>query len=203
MQIDIYVSTTNIPSVKGYPCSKSFVSACQVVVICLHYWQWFESYPGRLHVTSFERETRAIKIVLDALSVNQSKHVFISQSGPLYMNLVWMVDCHRLWVMDSTAICVWSKPTTLAGIDYMSCIGFNSPRPSHAHDDVIKWKYFPSYWFFVRESTGHRLIPSQRPATRSLDALFDVRPNKRLGDLRRDGAHFNVTVIDARHMMRH
>ena len=27
------------------------------------------------------------------------------------------------------------------------------------HDDVIKWKHFPRYWPFVRESTGHRSIP--------------------------------------------
>ena len=32
------------------------------------------------------------------------------------------------------------------------------------HDDVIKWKYFPRYWPFVR----------------SFDVFFDLRPNKRL-----------------------
>ena len=27
-----------------------------------------------------------------------------------------------------------------------------------SHDDVIKWNYFPRYWPFVREATGHRWI---------------------------------------------
>ena len=26
------------------------------------------------------------------------------------------------------------------------------------HDDVIKWKHFPRYWPFLRESTGHRFF---------------------------------------------
>ena len=39
------------------------------------------------------------------------------------------------------------------------------------HDDVIKWKYFPRYWPFVR---------AQRPVTRSFDVFFDLRLNKRL-----------------------
>ena len=27
------------------------------------------------------------------------------------------------------------------------------------HDDVIKWKHFPRYWPFLRQSIGHRRIP--------------------------------------------
>ena len=27
------------------------------------------------------------------------------------------------------------------------------------HDDVIKWKHFPRYWPFVRETTGNRWVP--------------------------------------------
>ena len=30
---------------------------------------------------------------------------------------------------------------------------------SRFHDDVIKWKYFPPYWPFMRKFTGHRWIP--------------------------------------------
>ena len=46
-------------------------------------------------------------------------------------------------------------------------------------DDVIKWKYFPRYWPFLRGI--HRSVvnsPSQRPVTRSFDVFFDLRPNK-------------------------
>ena len=44
-------------------------------------------------------------------------------------------------------------------------------------------------------------LPSQRPVTRSFDALFDLRLTKRLsnnpyaGDLRRQRAHYDVTVM--------
>ena len=29
----------------------------------------------------------------------------------------------------------------------------------NCHDDVIKWKHFPHYWLFVRESTGLHWSP--------------------------------------------
>ena len=51
------------------------------------------------------------------------------------------------------------------------------------------------------EFTGHRWIPAQRPETRSFDVFFDLWLNKRLsnngeaGDLRRHGAHYDVTVM--------
>ena len=56
------------------------------------------------------------------------------------------------------------------------------------HDDVIKWKHFPCYWTFVKQSTGDRwiaLIPSQMPVTRSFDIFFDMRLNKRLSKHKR------------------
>ena len=46
-----------------------------------------------------------------------------------------------------------------------------------SHVDVIKWKYFPRYWPFVR---GIHRWPSQRPVTRSFDVFFDLCLNKRL-----------------------
>ena len=67
------------------------------------------------------------------------------------------------------------------------------------HDDVIKWKHFPRYWPFVRESTVG--FPSQRPVTRGIDislicAWANAWVNNRdPGDLRRHGAHYDVTVL--------
>ena len=49
------------------------------------------------------------------------------------------------------------------------------------HHDVIKWKHFPRYWPFcagISPVTGE--FPSQRPVTRSFDAVFDLHLNKRL-----------------------
>ena len=53
------------------------------------------------------------------------------------------------------------------------------------------------------ESTGHRWFLSQRPVTRSYDVLFDLRlenneaNNRDAGHLRRYGAHYDVTVMEA------
>ena len=63
------------------------------------------------------------------------------------------------------------------------------------HDDVIKWKHFPSYWQFLPGE-----FPAQWPVTRSFDIFFDLHPNKRLskceaGDLRRHRAHCHVIVM--------
>ena len=44
--------------------------------------------------------------------------------------------------------------------------------------DVIKWKHYPLYWPFVRESTGG--FPSHRPVTRSFEVFFHLRLKKRL-----------------------
>ena len=45
-----------------------------------------------------------------------------------------------------------------------------------AHDDVIKWKYFPLYCPYVRgNSPVSGEFPSQRPVTRSFNVFFDLR----------------------------
>ena len=44
------------------------------------------------------------------------------------------------------------------------------------HDDVIKWKYFPRYWPFVR---GIHRSPANSPhMTRGFDVSFDMRLEK-------------------------
>ena len=48
------------------------------------------------------------------------------------------------------------------------------------HDDVIKWKHFPRYWCFVRESPVPGEFPVQMSMTRSFDVFFDLRLNKLL-----------------------
>ena len=68
---------------------------------------------------------------------------------------------------------------TLPLFKYMVTLLVNHTRASgFPHDDVIKWKHFPRYWPFVRGI--HRSTVNSMPVTRSFDALFDLRPNKRL-----------------------
>ena len=46
--------------------------------------------------------------------------------------------------------------------------------------DVIKWKYFPRYWPFMR---GIHQSPAQRPMTRSFDVFFDLRLKDRVSKM--------------------
>ena len=46
------------------------------------------------------------------------------------------------------------------------------------------------------EFTGPGEFPAQRPVTRSFDVFFHLRLNKRLSDLRRHRAHYDVMVMD-------
>ena len=53
----------------------------------------------------------------------------------------------------------------------------SSDMIDYIHDDVIKWKHFPSYWPFV---WGIHRSTAQRPVTWSFDVFFDPGLNKRL-----------------------
>ena len=74
------------------------------------------------------------------------------------------------------------------------------------HDDVINWKHFPSYWFFVR---GIHRSPVNSPHKGQWRGalIFSLicawingwLNNRDAGDLRRHGAHYDVTVIIANH----
>ena len=70
------------------------------------------------------------------------------------------------------------------------------------HDDVIKWKHFPSNWPFVR---GIHRSPVNSPHKgqwrgalmfSSICAWINARVNNRgAGDLRRNHAHYDVSVM--------
>ena len=71
-----------------------------------------------------------------------------------------------------------------------------------AHDDVIKWKHFPSYWPFVRGIHGSRVNSPHKGQWRGalIFSLICVWingwvNNREAGDLRRYHAHYDVTVM--------
>ena len=83
-----------------------------------------------------------------------------------------------------------------------------APNRPQIHDDVIEWKHFPRYWPFVRgihrspvNSPVPVKFPTQRPVTRSFGVFFDLPlnngwvNNREAGDLRRYGAHYDVSVM--------
>ena len=70
------------------------------------------------------------------------------------------------------------------------------------HDDVIKWKYFPRYWPFVRGI--HRWPVNSLHKGQWCGALMfsliwvltnDWVHNRNAGDLRHHGTHYDVTVM--------
>ena len=80
-------------------------------------------------------------------------------------------------------------------------VGIRRISQKHLHDNVIKWKHFPSNCPFVRGIHRSRWIPTQRPVKRGFDVFFDQRLNKRLskqpdvGDLRRHHGYYDVNVM--------
>ena len=70
------------------------------------------------------------------------------------------------------------------------------------HDDVIKRKHFPRCWPLCGEFAGHRWIPHTKASDAELwfFSLICARINGWVnygdaGDLRRHGAHYDVTVM--------
>ena len=69
---------------------------------------------------------------------------------------------------------------------------------SNMHDDVIKWKYFPRNWPFVR---GIHRSPVNSPHKGQIRCVLMFSlingwvNNREAGDLSRHGAHYDVIVI--------
>ena len=102
----------------------------------------------------------------------------------------------RLCLLNRSNICVTSP---LHG----SCSFLIKSYYSLAHhDDVIKWKHVPRYWPFVR---GNHRSPVNSPHKGQwrgalVFSLICLRINGRVnnrkaGDLRRNHAHYDVTVM--------
>ena len=92
----------------------------------------------------------------------------------------------------------WSQPSILQNTFFAkSLLVLVTP-----HDDVIKWKYFPRYWSFVR---GINRSPVNSPHKGQwLGALMFTLICARIngwvnnceaGDLRRNRAHYDVIVM--------
>ena len=60
------------------------------------------------------------------------------------------------------------------------------------HDDVIKWKYFPRNWPFVRKGQWHGALMFSLICVR-INAWVN---NREAGDLRRHGGHYDVIVMN-------
>ena len=105
-----------------------------------------------------------------------------------------LVGCY--WEYDSGALSHFQGNETQLLCDAIHC------NQTNIHDDVIKWKHFPSYWPFVR---GIHWTPVNSPHKgqwcRAL--MFSLIctwingwiNNREADDLRRHHGHYDVTII--------
>ena len=87
-------------------------------------------------------------------------------------------------------------------------ISLASVFPNSQHDDVIKWKYFPRRWPFVREIPRSPVNSSHQGQWRGALVFSVIRAwingwvnNREAGDLRRHRAHYGVTVMRRKGMV--
>ena len=127
----------------------------------------------------------------------------------LFWNFEWMLRylhilnvTHSIFAHERTVSCngikirSWTMPVSNAL--HTVCTQNNGIF----HDDIIKWKLFPRYWPFVRESIGHRRIHFTKANDAELWCFLWSAPeknvwlnNREAGDLRRHCAHYSVTVM--------
>ena len=158
--------------------SVTFQSRCKNL-----HWSLLWRHNERDSVSNHRRPIVYSTVCWDA---DQRKHQ-CSASWPLCGEFT----CHRSPVNSPHKGSVTRKMFPFDDVIMKMQMSFAKLRPSDVtvtmihpieHDDVIKCKHFPRHRSFVREITGPRWIPSQRPATRSFDVFFDLRLNKRLSE---------------------
>ena len=109
------------------------------------------------------------------------KHSFLDVSWKIFHMVVWNLNCHCDPTLNVTTV-----PAQFI---------------KH-HDDVIKWKHFPSYWPFVRGIHRSPMNSSHTGQWRGALMICLICAwinawvnNSDAGDLRRHGAHYDVTVM--------
>ena len=101
------------------------------------------------------------------------------------------------WSMDKKI----SRETSLLPPGY-DCLAIQTYSMNAKHDDVIKWKYFPRYWPFVR---GIHRSPVNYPHKGQWRGALvfslicarinDWVNNGEAGELRRHRAHYDINVF--------
>ena len=132
-----------------------------------------------------------LTVGLHVLWENRDKthtNVAIGLSGVAY------IECCG-WVCFSWSIlwlsCFTWKPGLKAWVrTQQEWLGLE-PASRHWHDDVIKWKHFPSYWPFVHKGQWRRALMFSLICA-SINGWVN---NRGAGDLRRHRAHYNVIVM--------
>ena len=80
----------------------------------------------------------------------------------------------RRWLTLQASVYNGSRPS-------VDTYGQASTKSGHYHDDVIKWKYFPRYWPFVRGTTEHRWIPLTKASDTGIWCFLWYTPEQTVG----------------------
>ena len=139
---------------------------------------------------------------------------WITQNAGTFHVLPYIICLHNFWIAQHAVI---------RNNFFNGCPNLYIPSPDHQHIVCILsnhnffkylWLFLEAAWWRHQMATFSALlalctgnlppvtgeIPSQRPVTRSLDASFDLRLNKRLrnncqaGDFRRHRAHYDLVI---------
>ena len=122
------------------------------------------------------------------------------------------LSCPPKWYRNIGSAETWKKTCPFFSVSTVSSDGYhkhcntwpNAVRQQviNCHNDVIKWKYFPRYYPFVR---GIHRWPVNSPhkgqwggalvCSSICDWTNDWANNRDVGDLRRHCAHYDVTVM--------
>ena len=128
-------------------------------------------------------------LVTGEVSVQRASDTEIWRLPVFRQNLVVIIGCPSIWPISI-------RVTSLVLVQSCDC-----PSASE-YDDVIKWKYFPCYWPFVR---GIHRSPVNSPYTGQWRGalIFSFicawingwANNREADDLRRHCAHYDIAVM--------
>ena len=103
-------------------------------------------------------------------------------SEPWDVDSVWRWSVY-MWLNDNRRFVsfLWSvSPDSVLFLDLCEFYEIHAKHSEVSHDDVIKWKYFPRYWPFVRGIHRSPVNSCTKAGDAELWWVFDLRPKKLL-----------------------
>ena len=144
-------------------------------------------------LSSFKKPQTLVKGI--AMDINMSAILVI-----IVIKVLWSISsrCHRRPEYSTSWIVLDTTPDMFQC--FVNILGWQC-----IHGDVIKWKHFPRYWPFVRgihRSSVNSSHKGQWRGTLMFSLIFAWTNNRDAGDLRRNRAHYDVTVMLVNHNAR-
>ena len=146
-------------------------------------------YQSTIEQAEERHSGKAILVWLHVLVQNQCLWIISAQNGP------------DIFFDEVKTIKPFNVNAIRADVHYRSLISATLSITLQ-HDDVIKWKHFPRYWPFVRGIHRPPVNSPHKGQWRRAVIFSLIRAwtndwvrNRGASDLRRHGAHYDVTVM--------